>query len=673
MTRVARLLALAVLALTVGRGSRVRRGRRRAERGRARHARLVRDLEGREGAPSSGRAGSRSGSSSPATRARCSRRRSSPRATRRATCSSASTTTCSRARSTAISSRRTSRAGLDDVDAGYILDHEHRVRRRSTTARCASTTTRRGSPSAAIAPPRVARRPRRSPRYDGLLVVENPATSTPGLAFLLATIARFGEDGWQELLARPARQRRARRRRLGGGVHRAVLRRRREQGRPADRRLVRVEPAGRGHLPHAARRRTRRRRSSSRPCFRQVELAGVLRGARNEEGAREADRLHALEALPGGHPALDVRLPRQPRGGRSRPRSRSYAVVPEDRRSSSRRARSRPTATTGSTSGRGSCSAERAEAAGRSATAVPLAFLALFFVFPLAVDPRARPARGSGDLAVAARRPHRPADARDRLVHGLAGGRLDRADDRRRRSRRRTSSGGSRSPAARSSARSSSSRSSCPRSSSRSRSSRSCRTASNEAGRRSSSPTRSSTSPSSCASSARSGRASTRACPRRPPRSARGPWQRLREVTLPLLAPSLAAAAAIVFLFSFTSFGDRPHPRRSRLRDARDGDLQPGRAALRPAGGRGPLARPARLRRARPSGSRCGSSDALSVAGHLRAGARRAAEAEHAAREGRSWSASLGALAVFLGLPLARSSSARSPSGTATASTRTGR
>jgi thiamine transport system permease protein len=34
-----------------------------------------------------------------------------------------------------------------------------------------------------------------------------------------------------------------------------------------------------------------------------------------------------------------------------------------------------------------------------------------------------------------------------------------------------------------------------------------------------------------------------------------GPIRRLREVTLPLLAPSLAAAAAIVFLFSFTSFG----------------------------------------------------------------------------------------------------------------------
>jgi thiamine transport system permease protein len=34
-----------------------------------------------------------------------------------------------------------------------------------------------------------------------------------------------------------------------------------------------------------------------------------------------------------------------------------------------------------------------------------------------------------------------------------------------------------------------------------------------------------------------------------------GPGRRFREVTLPLLAPALAAAAAIVFLFSFTSFG----------------------------------------------------------------------------------------------------------------------
>lgn len=41
------------------------------------------------------------------------------------------------------------------------------------------------------------------PRYRGLLVVENPATSSPGQAFLLATIAHFGEkdylDYWRSL------------------------------------------------------------------------------------------------------------------------------------------------------------------------------------------------------------------------------------------------------------------------------------------------------------------------------------------------------------------------------------------------------------------------------------------------------------------------------------------
>ena len=41
------------------------------------------------------------------------------------------------------------------------------------------------------------------PLYESLLVVENPATSSPGLAFLLATISRFGEVGqmdfWRKL------------------------------------------------------------------------------------------------------------------------------------------------------------------------------------------------------------------------------------------------------------------------------------------------------------------------------------------------------------------------------------------------------------------------------------------------------------------------------------------
>ena len=36
------------------------------------------------------------------------------------------------------------------------------------------------------------------PEYKDLLVVENPSTSSPGLAFLMATIAHSGEDGWQD-------------------------------------------------------------------------------------------------------------------------------------------------------------------------------------------------------------------------------------------------------------------------------------------------------------------------------------------------------------------------------------------------------------------------------------------------------------------------------------------
>ncbi len=39
------------------------------------------------------------------------------------------------------------------------------------------------------------------PEYKGLLVVENPATSSPGLAFMLATIAEFGENGYLDFWA----------------------------------------------------------------------------------------------------------------------------------------------------------------------------------------------------------------------------------------------------------------------------------------------------------------------------------------------------------------------------------------------------------------------------------------------------------------------------------------
>jgi len=123
------------------------------------------------------------------------------------------------------------------------------------------------------------------PRYRDLLVVENPATSSPGLAFLLATVTRFGErwggywrklrdngvrvvDGWEEAYTQQ----------FSGAA-----------GSPGKRPIVvsyatspaaEVIFAGRplDTSPTAA---------IEDGCFRQVEYAGVLRGAANGEGARQ--------------------------------------------------------------------------------------------------------------------------------------------------------------------------------------------------------------------------------------------------------------------------------------------------------------------------------------------------------------------------------------------------
>jgi len=40
------------------------------------------------------------------------------------------------------------------------------------------------------------------PEFKGRTVVENPATSSPGLAFLMATVGHFGEDGYREFWAK---------------------------------------------------------------------------------------------------------------------------------------------------------------------------------------------------------------------------------------------------------------------------------------------------------------------------------------------------------------------------------------------------------------------------------------------------------------------------------------
>jgi thiamine transport system substrate-binding protein len=123
------------------------------------------------------------------------------------------------------------------------------------------------------------------PRYRDLLVVASPATSSPGLAFLLATVARYGEDGWQ----RYWRALRDNGVTVADGWEEAYTQRfSGAAGSPGTRPIVvsyatspaaEVMFAGKpmAEAPTAA---------IEDGCFRQIEYAGVLRGAANPDGAR---------------------------------------------------------------------------------------------------------------------------------------------------------------------------------------------------------------------------------------------------------------------------------------------------------------------------------------------------------------------------------------------------
>ena len=85
---------------------------------------------------------------------------------------------------------------LEGVDESLVLDPEHRVTPIDTGDVCLNYD-KAGLAEAGLEPPS-SLGDLADPAYAGTLVVENPATSSPGLAFLLATIAEFGEDGWQD-------------------------------------------------------------------------------------------------------------------------------------------------------------------------------------------------------------------------------------------------------------------------------------------------------------------------------------------------------------------------------------------------------------------------------------------------------------------------------------------
>ncbi|MBX9246537.1 thiamine ABC transporter substrate-binding protein [Actinotalea ferrariae] len=120
------------------------------------------------------------------------------------------------------------------------------------------------------------------PAYRDLLVITNPATSSPGLAFLLATVARFGEDGWVDYWTAL----RANGVEVVSGWSDAYYVDFSGPSSEGDRPLVlsyassppSEVPEGSDTAPTGALLDT---------CFRQVEYAGVLAGAENPDGAQQ--------------------------------------------------------------------------------------------------------------------------------------------------------------------------------------------------------------------------------------------------------------------------------------------------------------------------------------------------------------------------------------------------
>jgi thiamine transport system substrate-binding protein len=86
--------------------------------------------------------------------------------------------------------------GLATVDAAYQVDAAHRVTPIDHGDVCLNYDKAWFADKGLPAPTSMDDLTKKD--YEGDLVTENPATSTPGLAFLLATVAKYGEDGWQD-------------------------------------------------------------------------------------------------------------------------------------------------------------------------------------------------------------------------------------------------------------------------------------------------------------------------------------------------------------------------------------------------------------------------------------------------------------------------------------------
>ena len=120
------------------------------------------------------------------------------------------------------------------------------------------------------------------PAYRGLFVTPGATTSSPGLAFLLATIGRYGEDGWQDywrkLVANDVK--------VDAGWEDAYTVDFTAGGGKGTRPIVLSYSSSPPFtIPKGATEPTTSALLDT--CFRQVEYAGVLAGAKNPQGAQQ--------------------------------------------------------------------------------------------------------------------------------------------------------------------------------------------------------------------------------------------------------------------------------------------------------------------------------------------------------------------------------------------------
>jgi thiamine transport system substrate-binding protein len=125
-----------------------------------------------------------------------------------------------------------------------------------------------------------------APRYKDQLVVQNPATSSPGLAFLLATVARYGPEGWEDYW----RKLRANGVKVVDGWTEAYSTEFSGSSGKGSRPLVvsyASSPVAEIVFAADPKPATPPTASFADGCFRQVEFVGILKGTKHEAQARQ--------------------------------------------------------------------------------------------------------------------------------------------------------------------------------------------------------------------------------------------------------------------------------------------------------------------------------------------------------------------------------------------------